>query len=108
MGGIVVDYYLNTSAYSKNCENKAKPILKCNGKCQLAKKILQKQKQDEQTPELRLENKNQVICFKTYFAMLLSQKINIPAEYPRYPVTLLNSVLLKGIFHPPCLVISIV
>ena len=104
MGGIVVDYYLNTSAYSKNCENKAKPILKCNGKCQLAKKILEKQKQEEQTPEQKLENKNQVICFKSYFAILPAQNVSLPAVFPLYPVALLPSVQAMRIFRPPCLV----
>ncbi|HTE27488.1 hypothetical protein [Flavitalea sp.] len=104
MGGFVVDYYLNTSSYSKNCENKAKPILKCNGKCQLAKKILEKQKQEEQTPEQKLENKYQVICFKSYFAILPSQNVDFSAGYPQYPVAVLPSVLVMGIFRPPCLV----
>jgi hypothetical protein len=104
MGGMVFDYYLNTSAYSKNCENKAKPVLKCNGKCQLAKKILAKQKEDEQTPERKLENKNQVIYYKSYFTILFSPTRNSPNIYDLSPVALSRSVYILDIFRPPCLV----
>ena len=36
---IVLDYFANTASFAKNCENKARPMLHCNGKCQLMKKI---------------------------------------------------------------------
>ena len=36
---IVIDYYTNRAVYAKNCENKAKPMLHCNGRCQMMKKL---------------------------------------------------------------------
>ena len=104
MGGIVVDYYLNTSAYIKKCENKAKPILKCNGKCQLAKKILEEQKKDEQAPERKLENKFEVICLKSQFATFSLQQYTLSNFYSPYLARPEPSVLIRTIFHPPCLV----
>lgn len=35
------DYYLNPQSYLAQCENRDKPKMDCNGKCQLAKKIQQ-------------------------------------------------------------------
>jgi len=43
---IVCEYYANKPAFSRFCENKAKPALECNGKCQLAKKL----QEDDTTP----------------------------------------------------------
>lgn len=52
---MVADYFLRYDYYSSVlCVNKAKPELKCNGKCHLA---LQKQEDNEQNtplPELRV------------------------------------------------------
>jgi hypothetical protein len=36
---VVVDYYSNTNTFARNCVNKARPLLHCNGKCQLMKKL---------------------------------------------------------------------
>lgn len=104
MGGLVMDYYLNTSAYSKNCENKAIPILKCNGKCQLAKKILAKQEQEQQTPESKLENKLDVFCLKSSFTLIPPHKISYPDTYRLYPEAMISSSHVSAIFHPPCVV----
>ena len=41
----VLDYYYNnTAAYAKKCENKSRPAMHCNGKCQLMKKLQQQEK----------------------------------------------------------------
>lgn len=103
-GGIVVSYFLNTDAYAKNCENKAKPILKCNGKCQMAKKILEEQKKEEQVPERKLENKFEVIWLKSNFVSFSPQKYTFSNCYNFYLVRPEPSVLIRAIFHPPCLV----
>lgn len=44
---VVSSYYTNTAAYAKNCENKARPKLQCNGKCQLMKKLKEEEKKDQ-------------------------------------------------------------
>lgn len=36
---VVLEYYGNTGAFARNCINKARPLLHCNGKCQLMKKL---------------------------------------------------------------------
>ena len=55
---ITGDYYLNTSTYAAKCENKAKVAMKCNGKCQMLKKIKQEDENEKKNPERRAENRN--------------------------------------------------
>ena len=100
----MVNYYLNTDTYAKNCENKAKPILKCNGKCQMTKKILEEHKKDEQAPERRLENKIQLVWFKSDFASLSAANNVINNRYTGYLIEQQPVVYLGPIFHPPCFV----
>lgn len=101
---MMLDYYVNTSAYLKNCENIAKPILKCKGKCQLMKKIQAEEKKEQQNPERKAENKNEVSSSRSFFTSSLLPNVSI------YQSTLhhFNASVLKGVhskvFHPPGLV----
>jgi len=54
---IVADYYANTSQYAKNCINKSRPKLHCNGKCQMMKKIQEQEKKEKEDAEKKNENK---------------------------------------------------
>jgi hypothetical protein len=54
---IVADYYANTSQYAKNCINKSRPKLHCNGKCQMMKKIQEEEKKEKEDAEKKNENK---------------------------------------------------
>ncbi|MDE3253183.1 MAG: hypothetical protein KGO92_10285 [Bacteroidota bacterium] len=96
---VVGDYYLNTSAYAKNCINKARPQMHCNGKCQMMKKIKQEEKKSARNPE-KPENKNPVISSKSFFASLtfLYRGKTIPyiGLLPGFPVN-----RSYPIFHPP-------
>ena len=104
MGGIVVGYYLNPAEYAKKCENKAKPVLKCNGKCQMAKKIVEAQKKDEQTPDRKLVNKHHVIGLQSFFTTVYSPKTIPLSSYNLYLVGQKPAGHVHTIFHPPCLV----
>lgn len=82
------------------CENKAKPQMKCNGTCQLSKKMKQEKQKDESNPERKLENKFELVSFSS------SIKITSPVkQQPRgssfYTATILT-VFGDDIFHPPC------
>ncbi len=67
---IISDYYLNTQSYAAKCENKARPMLHCNGKCQMAKKLAKQEKKDQQNPESRGGNKNDFYFFNQYLVTL--------------------------------------
>ena len=47
---IVFNYYSNTVSFAKNCENKAKPMMHCNGRCQMMKKLKQEENKEKQNP----------------------------------------------------------
>lgn len=97
---IVLDYFANTTSYAKNCVNKAKPKLQCNGKCQMMKKMQQEEKKDQQNPERKSENKAQVISSKSFF-----NSLSIPAMYSceilSYQVAGKIVDRTLSIFHPP-------
>lgn len=81
---LVVDYFTNTKAFAKNCENKAIPQMHCNGKCQMMKKLKQEEKKDEQNPERKTENKNEIILSSKSFYPFLKftvseQEIDFPS-----------------------------
>lgn len=54
----IFDYYLHTSIYMQKCINKDKPLMHCNGKCQLSKKIIQQENSEKQNQERRSGNNN--------------------------------------------------
>ena len=99
---VVVDYFARTDAYAANCENKDKPVLKCNGKCQMARKIQQEQKKDEQNPERKLENKVQLLSSRSFFSAL--PPLPLPLSSQKAIVTHATGILStfpRDIFHPP-------
>ncbi|MFT3681227.1 MAG: hypothetical protein QM791_13205 [Ferruginibacter sp.] len=68
---IVFDYLTNTKSFAKNCENKARPKMHCNGKCQMMKKLKQEEKKDEQSPERKAEHKNEyVLSSKSFYPVI--------------------------------------
>ncbi len=101
-GGLVMlNYYTNTAAFAKNCENKARPKMHCNGKCQMMKKLKQEEKQDQQNPERKLENKTEVLSSKSFYcnsvdaiAIIALKASPIEKSYPLTDIA-------YSFFHPP-------
>lgn len=105
----VVDYIVNYEYISKVlCENKAKPALKCNGKCHLMKELakasedekpIKSDKKDSSKQEVEVlffsESKNILFSFK-----IGRNKSNINANYSNN-YNYLNS---SFIFHPPTII----
>jgi len=100
-GFVLVNYYTNTAAFAKNCENKAKPKMHCNGKCQMMKKMQQEEKQDQQNPERKSVTKIEVLSSKSFFTSsatalsILSSRAATVEK--RYPLTNIS----YAFFHPP-------
>lgn len=97
---IVAGYFANTAAYAKNCENKARPKLHCNGKCQMMKKLKQEENKDKQNPERKSENKNEVLSFKSFFATIHISAIKIKTIYP-LSISSKAIDMPRSFFHPP-------
>ncbi|MBN8877344.1 MAG: hypothetical protein J0I32_07345 [Sphingobacteriales bacterium] len=101
-GFYYVGYVINKAEYMRNCENKYRPMLHCDGKCQLMKKIqAQQKKEQEQYPEMKLAAKAEVISSKSSFLLTVPQIcITVEREYESgdtgAPVDRASSF-----FHPP-------
>lgn len=68
---ILVDFYANQKFIAKtSCENRNRPSMHCNGKCQLKKKLSQEQNKDQQNPERKNINHNEIVSLTpSYFFM---------------------------------------
>lgn len=101
----LVDYMVNYDYISKVlCENKAKPELKCNGKCHLMKELAKASEEEKPVSgdkkavhfELEILFIQQLPDFKCDYAILLGSK-EINKKYSDlYCYTNATSV-----FHPP-------
>jgi len=97
---ILLDYFVNTAAYTKNCINKAKPKLLCKGRCQMKKKIQEEEKKEQQNSERKAEVKVQVLSSKSFFCQVQLLKITVlkaTAFEKTYPLTDIS----YSFFHPP-------
>lgn len=101
-GFCYIGYVINKAEYMRNCENKYRPMLHCDGKCQLMKKIdAQRKKDEQQAPELKLAAKSEVISSRSSFLLNAPDIFtNIIREYGTEntgtPVDRASSF-----FHPP-------
>jgi hypothetical protein len=98
---IHTEFYLNRSYIAKNlCENVDKPMMHCNGKCYLNKKLKQQQKQDQQAPVSKTE-KFDVAPFFVPKLFSLSETISFikPVFFTKDESLCYSSP--NSIFHPP-------
>jgi hypothetical protein len=99
---IIADYYAYTSQYAKNCINKSRSKLHCNGKYQMMKKIQAQEKKEKEDAEKKNENKkNAPIYFEQFIANVNHHLISINKNKIQY----INCSKPIGrsyrIFHPP-------
>ena len=97
---IQLEYKFNKKAFAKNCINKAKPQLQCQGKCQMRKKIKEEQEQEKHSFA------NQKTDF-TFIIPIVSSEIpsfklnDTKTNLGIYKSNLHPSLSLRSIFHPP-------
>jgi hypothetical protein len=101
---LLLHYYLNTASYEKNCINKAKKWMHCNGKCQLMKKILEQEKKEEKNSEMKFAGKTELISsFTNYLALykpVLFKSFSNKSRPHNTGSPVDNSL---SFFHPPSL-----
>lgn len=100
---IIADYYANADKYMQHCENKSRPMMHCNGKCQMMKKMRQEEKKDQENPERRSDNKNEVsLSSKSFFASLGTRPLTEIISSTSCPSMIgLPIDRNNDIFHPP-------
>lgn len=61
--GLTLLVFYRQQAYIKAnlCENRYRPMLHCDGKCILAKKLKAQENREQQNPEMKLSAKNEVL-----------------------------------------------
>ncbi|WP_396195675.1 hypothetical protein [Flavobacterium sp.] len=104
----VIDYVVNYDYIAKVlCENKAKPELKCNGKCQLMKELAKAAEEEKPiSPTKKNQTQEAEILFFQEIPALVAEQTSIVAK------TVLNSHYsdlyfhLEGdtFFHPPTVI----
>jgi hypothetical protein len=99
---LVIDYYVNTGSFAKNCENKFKPQMHCNGKCVLMRKI-KDQKKNEQgpAPEIKYLVKMDLLSPKSSLSLDFAAAANNSRQH--FVASNSGSVIdhPSSIFHPP-------
>jgi hypothetical protein len=95
------DYFINISSYIEKCINRDKPQLKCNGQCQLAKKMQQADDKDEGSASINAEIFNLVLSSRSYPPQL---RFNIDPVEIQWIVLNANNIQrghLRDVFQPP-------
>lgn len=101
----VLDYQWNRAVYLKNCENRDKPSLHCNGKCYLMKKIAASEQNTQKEPRLP-QGFSQIKDIQLYFEPsgffpFFGTPEITAKKFPIYIRRLVPDPLLAGIFKPP-------
>lgn len=97
---IRADFFLNQAYIAKNlCINRDKPMMHCNGKCYLSKKLKDQEKQD-QSPVSKTERFDVQPFF---IPRLFTFKTPVVNPEPQYFIKDENTVssFPRFIFHPP-------
>lgn len=95
----IADYYVDKAAYVKNCVNKYRPKLNCNGQCQLMKKIA-KQEKENQEPSLKLSMKQEVISSRCFYPTLPVVLESVSLQHQSFYLMNLTHQP-RSFFHPP-------
>ena len=98
---IAVDFYANQAAIARTlCVNRDKPMMHCNGRCQLCKRLAQDNNDQRSAPEKRSEDKNQLL-FPGTNGIVIAGMRSSPLRHA--PCISDNSTLDRAFFcfHPP-------
>lgn len=98
---LLADYMVNIEAYKKKCINKAKPMLQCNGKCQMLKKLKrQNTGAASDAPVPPFSQFEVVLSSKSHFPTINFVVYRTSCKYNSFNSSFFS--IHKGtIFHPP-------
>lgn len=98
---VLADYLINLESYKKACVNKAKPMMHCNGKCQMLKKI-KKQEGESNTsaPAPKFNQQELILSSKSFYPSIEMFRIHNKDSYFTYKSSF-NSNYISSIFQPP-------
>lgn len=98
---LLADYLVNIEVYKKKCINKAKPMLHCNGKCQMLKKLKrQNTGAASDAPVPPFSQFEVVLSSKSYFPNIEFIVFCTKRKYNSFNSSFFSNY--RGtIFHPP-------
>jgi hypothetical protein len=101
-GWYCIGYLVQQKKYMKQCINRYRPEMHCDGKCLLMKKIeAQEKKENGQAPEMKYAGKIEVLSSKSFFVQSFSLQI-IKDTYYCIPADTGGPVdQPSSVFHPP-------
>lgn len=75
----------------------------CNGKCQMMKKLQQEEKKDQENPERKAENKNEIILSSKSFYAVVNANYKVAIIKQVFPQITddYSYNCTSTIFHPP-------
>jgi hypothetical protein len=101
---MVIDYTINQDYIAKNlCENRSRPTLHCNGKCQLMKKMALEEDQSNKTNSGSSVAKAPFtdVLFNAAFTLTQLTTSASDFSYNDFYLVAIPSSFHSSIFHPP-------
>ena len=101
---MVIDYAVNKDYIAKNlCENRSRPTLHCNGKCQLMKKMALEEDQSNKTNSGSSVAKAPFtdVLFNAAFTLTQLTTSASDFSYNDFYLVAIPSSFHSSIFHPP-------
>jgi len=99
----MADYLVNVEAYKQQCINKAKPMLHCNGKCQMLKKLKKQESNGGEANVPKLNQPDWTLSSKSFFPSVIVLKLANKISYPSF-TKVYKSRQLEAVFHPPSII----
>jgi hypothetical protein len=99
---VILDYRINKKYIAeKLCENKARPALRCNGKCQLMKKLAAEEKPGTPAQAIRFPKENIQLFYSEHYLAL--RFVSATIHYtPPFNTSFHQEEFRSSVFHPPC------
>lgn len=102
---VLADYIANIESYKKDCVNKAKPMLHCNGKCQVKMKLEAQDSEEERRPSSqKLTDADYILSSKSFFP-----DITYTIDHSLTTYIVHNNIFISSysvsIFHPPIILV---
>ncbi|RCH55979.1 hypothetical protein DJ568_04300 [Mucilaginibacter hurinus] len=97
---VYAGYELNRGYIAaKLCENRAKPVMHCNGKCYLAKKIKQAEEKEKKNASQQLKSQLQEAFMPLNAEFKFASQVIIISKYPNPVYRLCTRA--SSVYQPP-------
>ncbi|WP_295116630.1 hypothetical protein [uncultured Chitinophaga sp.] len=98
---VMVEFAVNQAFIAKVlCENKARPELQCNGKCQLKKQLTNEEKKDKEGNSAKSKYE---VYFEDVVAGLNMEDYSVTTHIYTVYTPQIPTPPFYPVFHPPCI-----